>query len=241
MAYNFLDLTNEACRRLNEVELSIDNFSITKGFQSHIKDAVNSAIRDINYTHYEWPFNHSTVEESVTAGVTRYPHPVDAAFVNVDTFRIKENATFGNTTTKLTLMDYDEYLSKFVDQEYTSDEGKRACPKNVFMTTGSEYGLVPVPDQDYEIVYEYFRVPADLELHDDVPTIPERYRSVIIDGAMYHAYLFRSNEQAAAMAKEKFDKGIIRMRTMLISTATQYMRSGMLQPGMFTISGPRVR
>ena len=93
MAYNYLDLVNEACRRLNEVELSQDNFTSVKGFQSHIKDAVNSAIRDINYTHYEWPFNHSLVEETLTPGVTRYPFPVDAAFVNPETFRIKEDAT----------------------------------------------------------------------------------------------------------------------------------------------------
>lgn len=242
MAYNFLDLTNEACRRLNEVELSVDNFASVKGFQSHIKDAVNSAIRDINYTHYEWPFNHSLVEETLTAGITRYPFPVDAAFVNPETFRIKEDETFGNETRKLTLMDYDDYLSKHIDQEYTSDTGKRETPRHVFLTTGLEYGVVPVPDHDYEIVYEYFRVPADLELSTDVPSIPERYRSVIIDGAMYHAYLFRSNEQAAAMAKEKFDKGINRMRTMLIGSAVQYMRSGMIeQRGSFNISGPRVR
>jgi hypothetical protein len=240
MAYNFLDLTNEACRRLNEVELTQDNFGNVKGFQSHIKDAVNSAIRDINYTHYEWPFNHSLVEEILTPGITRYPFPVDAAFVNPETFRIKEDETFGNETMKLKLIDYDDYLNRYIDQEYRSDDSTRECPQMVFLTTGLEYGVVPVPDQEYEIVYEYFRVPADLELYTDVPSIPERYRSVIIDGAMYHAYLFRSNEQAAAMAKEKFDKGITRMRTMLIGSSVQYMRSGMVSRSAYNNAGPRV-
>jgi len=240
MAYNYLDLVNEACRRLNEVELSQDNFTSVKGFQNHIKDAVNSAIRDINYTHYEWPFNHSLVEETLTPGVTRYPFPVDAAFVNPETFRIKEDTTFGNETVKLKLIDYDDYLNSYVDQEYDTDAGERRCPAMVFLTTGLEYGVVPVPDQEYEIVYEYFRVPADLELFTDVPSIPERYRSVIIDGAIYYAYMFRSNEQAAAMAKEKFDKAITRMRTMLIGSSVQYMRSGAVRRSAYTNSGPKV-
>lgn len=241
MAYNFLELTNEACRRLNEVELTSDNFANVKGFQGHIKDAVNSAIRDINYTHYEWPFNHSIETELLTPGITRYPFPVDAAFVNPDTFRIKANTTFGNDTVKLKLIDYDDYLNKYVNQEYESDDSNYDCPHSVFLTTGLEYGVVPVPDEEYEIVYEYFRVPADLELATDVPSIPERYRSVIIDGAMYHSYLFRSNEQAAMMAKDKFDKGITRMRTMLIGSSVQYMRSGMVQRSSYNAAGPKVR
>lgn len=241
MAYNFLELTNEACRRLNEVELTSDNFTNVKGFQGHIKDAVNSAIRDINYTHYEWPFNHSIETELLTPGITRYPFPVDAAFVNPDTFRIKANTTFGNDTVKLKLIDYDDYLNKYVNQEYESDDSNYDCPHSVFLTTGLEYGVVPVPDEEYEIVYEYFRVPADLELATDVPSIPERYRSVIIDGAMYHSYLFRSNEQAAMMAKDKFDKGITRMRTMLIGSSVQYMRSGMVQRSSYNAAGPKVR
>jgi hypothetical protein len=241
MAYNFLDLTNEACRRLNEVELTVDNFGAARGFQSHIKDAVNSSIRDINHTHYEWPFNYVLQEETLTDGVTRYPFPSDAAFVNPESFRIKEDSVFGNESVKLSLMTYDEYLSKYVDQEYTTDSSNYRCPTQVFLTSGLEYGVVPVPDNDYEIVYEYFRVPVDLQLATDVPTVPERYRSVIIDGAMYYAYMFRSNEQAAQIAKDKFDKGINRMRTILINSQTQYMRSTMTQRNGYNISGPRVR
>ena len=58
MAYDYIGLTNEVNRRLNEVELTSANFSTATGFYAHIKDAVNASIRDINHTHYEWPFNH---------------------------------------------------------------------------------------------------------------------------------------------------------------------------------------
>ena len=48
MPYNYLDIVNEVARRLNEVELTTTNFATAKGFYGTIKDAVNSAIHDIN-------------------------------------------------------------------------------------------------------------------------------------------------------------------------------------------------
>ena len=104
MAYNYLDLVNEVNRRLNEVELTSANFASAVGFYAHNKDAVNAAIRDINHVHYEWPFNHVLAEETLTAGTIRYAFPSDANTIDFDTFRIEENATFGNATVKLTIL-----------------------------------------------------------------------------------------------------------------------------------------
>ena len=70
-------------------------------------------------------------------------------------------------------------------------------------------------------------MPVDLDLHDDVPSIPERFKHVIVDGAMHYAYLFRGNTQDALVAKEKFEEGIKNMRTTLINR-TYYVRSGMI-------------
>ena len=44
---------------------------------------------------------------------------------------------------------------------------------------------------------------------------------------MYHAYMFRSNSQAATIAKQKFDEGIKHMRSQLINR-TPYVRSYMI-------------
>jgi hypothetical protein len=62
MAYNYISLVNDVNRRLNEVELTDSNFSVTTGFYSFAKDSVNSSIRHINQEEFEWPWNH--VEES---------------------------------------------------------------------------------------------------------------------------------------------------------------------------------
>jgi hypothetical protein len=242
MSYDYIGLVNEVNRRLNEVELTSGNFATAKGFYSQIKDSVNSAIRDINQTHYEWPFNHVLAEDILTAGTTRYAFPNDAGSIDFDTFRIKESATFGNATVRLSVVDYDDYLENSVDQEYGDNTSKCEVPSAVFHAPSLEWGVIPPPDQDYEVVYEYYRVPVDLQSATDVPSIPERFRHVIIDGAMYHAYMFRSNEQAAGLAKSKFEEGLKRMRTILVNRFV-YMRStAIVQSGSGSSAfGDRVR
>jgi hypothetical protein len=92
----------------------------------------------------------------------------------------------------------------------------------------------------YEVVYEYYRVPVDLLISTDVPAVPERFRHVVIDGAMYHAYMFRSNEQSANLAKNKFEEGIKRMRTMLVNRVS-YMRSTAINQSSLSTFGERVK
>lgn len=228
MAYNYLDLVNEVNRRLNEVELTSTGFDSVIGFQATIKDAVNASLRDINHSHYEWPFNFVVGEDTLSVGTTRYAFPTDANTIDFDSFRIKKNSTYGNETKLLKLISYDDYLKNYISQEY--DSSKIDIPTMVFHAPGNEYGVSPAPDNSYEVVYEYYRIPVDLEKYYDVPALPERFKHVIVEGAMYHAYMFRSNEQAASIAKSKFEDGIKKMRIMLINE-NDYMRSTVISRG----------
>lgn len=240
MAYDYLGLVNEVNRRLNEIELTSSNFANATGFYATIKDSVNSAIRDINQTHYEWPFNHVVAEETLSVGVTRYAFPTDAATIDFDTFRVKEDVALGNKTTKLSIVSYEDYLNNGIDQEYSNDTSKRDVPEKVFHAPSLEWGVTPAPDQAYDIVYEYYRVPVDLINSTDVPSIPERFRHVIVDGAMYHAYMFRSNEQAANISKAKFEEGLKRMRSMMVNRF-HYVRSTFIPQQIASAFGDRVR
>jgi hypothetical protein len=74
-----------------------------------------------------------------------------------------------------------------------------------------------MPDKAYKIEYEFFMFPADLESHDDVPSIPFRFKHVIVDGAMYYAYMFRDNLESATVSLRKFDDGVKHMRTLTVN------------------------
>jgi len=225
MAESFLTLTNKVLVKLNEVELTSSNFATASGFYAQAKDAVNHSVRDINQQQYNYPFNHVEEEETVTANVMRYDFPATLKTVAMDTFRIKKDTTLDVETRKLKVIDYEEYLNKYIEYEY--DTSKSAKPQYVFRTPDLRYGLIPAPDKAYTIIYEYYQFPTDLELHDDVPTIPERFAHVILDGAMFYAYLFRENTQDAMVAKEKFNEGIENMRSLLVNRF-EYVRSGMI-------------
>ena len=228
MAHNFLGLVNDINRRLNEVELTEANFPTAIGFYADAKNAVNAAIRDINYEQFEWPFNHVLQEDTMVVGVTRYSFPNDVKTVDLDTFRVKYDATLGNTSSKLSILSYEEYLDKYIDQEYNTSNASDGAPVAVFRTPSLQYGVVPLPDKAYNIAYEYYRLPVDLEDALDVPTIPEAFKHVINDGAMYYAYQFRGDLDAASLSSQKFNKDIKDMRSIFINRY-EYLRSHVLQ------------
>ena len=227
MAYNFIGLVNEVNRRLNEVELSSTNFASASGFYNTAKDSVNASLRHIIHEEYNWPWNHVLEEDTLTAGVTRYDYPTDAKLIDINSFRIKKNTTLDVGTTKLKSMDYQEYLDKHVDYEYNSNADMRTVPTNVVRAPSQEFILLPTPDKAYELIYEYYRNPVSLELHDDVPNVPFEFKHIIVDGAMFYAYQFRGDTQASQIAQGKFETGVKYMRSLYINRY-EYVRSTVL-------------
>ena len=223
MAYDFLGLVNDVNRRLNEVALTSANFAATTGYYAFAKEAINSSIRHINQEEFEWPWNHVTDTVGLTAGVSRYSYPIDAKTIKMDSFRIQRSATFGNTTKRLKELSYEEYLDKYIDNEYNSSTSIRGLPEYIVRTPNREFILVPTPDQDYDLDYEYFQLGYDLILDVDVPTLPETYRNVIVDGAMYYVYQFRSDTQMAQLSQQRFEDGIKYLRSQHINRPT-YLR-----------------
>jgi hypothetical protein len=112
-------------------------------------------------------------------------------------------------------MSYDEYVDLHIDQEDETDVLKGNIPECIVRSQSEEFILYPFPDKAYELTFEYFTVPVDLVNPTDVPRIPERFRHVIVDGAMYYVYMFRDNLESATVAQRKFDEGIKDMRTLL--------------------------
>ena len=220
MAYNYLTLVNDINRRLNEVELTQAGFASAAGYYSFAKDSVNNAIRHVQQEAYEWPWNHVEASEILLPGTSRYSIPYDAKTVNMNTFRIKRDDSQNISTIKLRVLDYEEYLDKYADSEYNSTS---SLPRYVARTPSRELVFYPKPDKAYEVIYEYYTTGFDLESASDVPNLPEQYRYVITDGAMYYVYQFRGDLQAAQLALQKFEQGIKQLRSLHINR-TEYLR-----------------
>lgn len=217
----YVSLTNELLRRLNEVTLDIagDGFDTVRNVQALAKDAVNSSIRMILQDGLEWPFLKNTYTQTLTAGTRQYAFPSDFSTVDWDTFYLKKLASKSNEPKKLVTISYEEYIESYRSSDDTGDTGSGiASPQFVYQTYGESFGVTPVPDAAYEIEYVYWSYPADLALYDDVAIIPDRFKHVLIDGAMMFMMRFRSNEQSASIHQRNFEEGIKTMRRVLLDS-----------------------
>jgi len=222
MAYTYLDITNEVIARMNEVALTSANFGSARGFQVQCKNAVNDAINYVNQREFGWPFTHDTHSQTLVAGQTRYTIPADSQSVDYDTFRISKDDTLAVNGITLRIMDYKEYTQKYIEQETTTGVG--AVPIYVFRSPDNNYGLFPYPDKAYELKLEYYKKPTALSAHGDVPTVPEQYRQVVVDGATAYAYQYHGEAQQYGINFSRFEDGIKQMQSILLNRA-DYVRS----------------
>jgi hypothetical protein len=222
MAYTYLDLTNEVLARFNEVALTSSNFVNSRGFQTQCKNAVNDAINYINTREFSWPYNHATQTETLVAGTTRYTIPTNAKHVDYDTFRLVDDSSLSVEGKSLTIIDYKDYLNKFINQEDRSDVG--GVPSYIFRTPDNNFGLYPYPDKAYSLKFEYYIYTTALSASTDVPTIPAQYRQVIVDGATAFGYQYRGEGGEYQLNFARFEDGIKSMQT-LLSNRADYIRS----------------
>jgi hypothetical protein len=116
----------------------------------------------------------------------------------------------------LPVITYDEYVQKYRQSDDTGDAAGISAPTLVYQTNEEKFGVTPIPDAAYEIEYVYWSYPADLVLFDDVAVIPDRFKHVVIDGAMMYMMRFRSNDQSASIHQANFENGIKSMRRVLV-------------------------
>ena len=226
----FLSLTNELLRRLNEVQIDQADFANVKNVQALAKDAINSSIRQMLQDAQEWPFTLVIYEQTLVAGTNTYDFPADYSKADWDTFYIKQLTSENNTPKKLNLITYDQYLTYYRSVEDLSGETGRTDPDYVYMTQDTKFGVTPVPNASYVVEYRYWKYPADLVAYDDTAVIPDRFKHVVIDGAMMYMMLFRSNEQSATMHSQKFEDGIKMMRRLVVDQSVNVVSTIITKP-----------
>jgi len=215
----YISLVNELLRRLNEVTLDIagDGFDSVRNVQALAKDAINSSVRLILQDGQEWPFLKTTYTQTLTIGTRQYSFPSDYSSVDWDTFYLKKLASEGNSPMNLKPMSFEEYTQNVRASDDSGDQvNGDGPPIRVYQTLGESFGVTPIPNAAYEIEYVYWSYPSDMTLYDDVCVVPDRFKHVVIDGAMMFMMRFRSNEQSAAMHQKNFEDGIKSMRRVLM-------------------------
>lgn len=223
MPSTYLDLCNKVLRRLNEVEISQGDFPTVRGVQALVKDAVKAGVAKINQAEYEWPFNAAEHTETLVAGQTEYSWPAYFKVSDWNSFQIQKNTGLNTGYKTLKYIDRDEWYKSYRDDDYEAGSAGIGIPDYVFPSHGNGFGVTPSPNAAYQIRFRYYQNYSDLTNYNDVTRIPESFDTVIIDGALYHLYMFKDNAESAGIAAASFQQGIKDLQTLYINNY-EYVR-----------------
>ena len=217
MPTTYIDLCNQVLRRLNEVEIAQADFGNVRGVQALVKDAVKASVAKINQQEYEWPFNAASHTITLVAGQNEYTWPDFYKAADFNSFQIQKDDGLGTGYRTLKTMDRDEWYQRHRDEDYDTGTAGRGVPEFVFDGHGNGFGVTPVPDKAYTLKFKYYLNYSDISAYNDVTRIPSSYDTVLIDGALYHLYMFKDNLESAQAAFMNFERGIKNLQTLYIN------------------------
>ena len=158
--------------------------------------------------------------------------------LDVDYVRISRN---DNAQRKLAFVSYDSYLQTYKATDDTNNSGNYSAPLRVYILPDyATFGVSPRPNtNEYTISYNYYTTHTDLSAHGDNMTLPDRFRTLIVDRAKYYTYMLRSDPQHAQLADRDFQRKL-RLLKVDYATKNDYMRSDVIGESIATNIGGRV-
>lgn len=214
----FLELTNELLRKLNESEVTSTQFASLQGIQATAKDCIRYSISEIMDAENEWSFNWVTGSQLLVQGQNEYALPTNCNTPDWESFRIVKDDVLGVKTQPLRLISKDLWYERLrPDDEDAGSDGRRV-PDSVFMSNYNNvqsFGVTPSPDKAYTVEFEYYIINAELDLYSDTVRIPDRYKFVIMGGALKHFNFFKDNMDQAAFWTKEFERMVSGMRKSL--------------------------
>ena len=205
-------------------------FSGARNIQSLAKNAINSSVKELMHSAQEWPFALVTATQTLaTDGTAVYDFPASFSSVDWESFYLRQLSTANNEPKRLPVLSYTQYLDERRPQDDMNGSGGYGVTQAIYQTQDGKFGVTPRADQAYVIEYKYWAFPADMVADTDVCIVPTRFDNVVIDGAMTYMMLYRSNEQSAAIHRDRFEQGIKNMRRLLMDEPL-LMRSTMIVP-----------
>tara|TARA_R110001632_G_scaffold28156_1_gene75213 strand:+ start:254 stop:943 length:690 start_codon:yes stop_codon:yes gene_type:complete len=223
MPSTYISLCNQVLRRLNEVEVAEGAFDSVTGVQALVKDAVKAAVAKINQAEFEWPFNAAEETDTLVVGQEEYSWPSFYKIADWNSFQIQEDTALGVSFTTLKYIERDEWYKKHRDNDYASGSNGISVPRYIFPSHGNGYGVSPSPDKAYTLKFRYYQNYSDISAADDVTRIPDSYDTVLVDGALYHLYMFKDNLESSQASFMAFEKGIKDLQTLYINNY-EYIR-----------------
>ena len=142
---------------------------------------------------------------------------------------------------KLPYITHDHFLQNFKALDDRNRSGNYSDPLRVYLLPNyTAFGVSPRPNKsDFQISYNYYKTHTDLSAHGDTMSLPDRFRTLIIDRAKYYTYMLRSDPQHAQLADRDYQRKL-RLLKVDYATKNEYMRTDAIGESVATNIGGRV-
>lgn len=127
---------------------------------------------------------------------------------------------------KLQLKAWDQYINqRYWDTDQNTDPTGYGLPAFIVRKPDNSLYIGQPCDRPYIVYYEGFSIPAPLSAYTDVSLVPQAFEQVIVDKALHYAYMFRDNVEEAALAQQRYEQNVFKMRRILIPQETYAIAS----------------
>ena len=142
---------------------------------------------------------------------------------------------------KLPYITHDHFLQNFKALDDRNRSGNYSDPLRVYLLPNyTAFGVSPRANKsDFQISYNYYKTHTDLSAHGDTMSLPDRFRTLIIDSAKYYTYMLRSDPQHAQLADRDYQRKL-RLLKVYYATKNEYMRTDAIGESVATNIGGRV-
>lgn len=198
----FLELCQRLRQEVGAAGNGPANVSGQSGEYARLIGWIRTAWEEIQLERDDWAFNWAEGSVDVDAAFREFSPPSDFA-------------SWNNKTLRLTSDGLRELPWPVFRERYREDSG-RTRPSIITITPRGDFKLDTTPNDNEQITFEYWRTPQALEINEDEPRLPARYRMVIVYRAMQH-YAFYENAQEVMTAGREAERRLMRdiMRTQL--------------------------
>ena len=197
LAYQLSDLIPEVQRRENDTSFS----------STEILNYLNDSQREIVSRH-TFPFMEKVVDGPLTIGEATYDVQADHD-VTLDAYIIDPNDT--TQSWGLTFIPSDEFFTRYPNPD-VQDNNQPTC----WTLFAENITFNCPPDKAYTFRQRYYKIAEALVDSTDVPVIPERFKEVLIRGALSRVEERRDNFDFAAIHKNEFEQQLADMAQRVI-------------------------
>jgi hypothetical protein len=242
-AYPFNHATNSSTLTPGVVKYSVPtstkyiDYNTARIKKDEDLSSAGNSLTKLNYNEYI-SRDYATQEDDITSTTLNGSHSSTVATLTLtsttgfDTsgtvFIGGEQVTYtgvlGNDITGCTRGANSTTAATYADDVTVTQFTKGGVPRFIVRTPDNNYLLYPFPDKQFTLIFDYFTFPADLSAHGDTTTVPDRFATVVIDGAVAYVYQYRGELQQYELNFDRFQQGIKNMQTLVINKY-DYVRS----------------